>query len=145
MTLTIASPAFLLRAADDPKDAVLQADAAYTKAKINGDLGALDRIVASDYMGVNQWGGFIGTKQQLLDLYRRGYRDPASFPCVISVRLFGDTAVVNGRVSSKNLGTYMYMRTFVKRDERWQLLTMTQVLRVNWNTMQAGSFPTCQF
>ena len=41
----------------DSKAEVLKAEVAFNEAKIHNDVAALERIVADDFVEINQWGG----------------------------------------------------------------------------------------
>jgi hypothetical protein len=127
---------FLLGAQTNVKDEVLKADAAYTEAKIKGDVEALDQILADDYIGVNQWGGGVRNKQEVLELFRTGYHGEATTPSNIGVQISGDAATTYGLMNVANAWRFTFVRTFVKRHGRWQLLSMAQVLQIDPTTMK---------
>jgi hypothetical protein len=126
----------VIAAQTNAKDEVLKADAAYTEAKIKGDVAALDQILADDYIGVNQWGGGVRNKQAVLELFRTGYHDDSSIPSQIDLRISGDAATTYGLMTIANAWRYTFVRTFVKRQGRWQLLSMAQLFTIDPNTMK---------
>jgi hypothetical protein len=119
----------------DVKDEVLKTEAAFNAAKLNNDIAALDRILADEYIGVNQWGGGNRNKQETLELFK-SFQTSSLVPRGLSVRVSGDTAVVHGSMTESGTWTYSFLRTYVKRQGRWQLLSMAQIFQVNPETMK---------
>jgi SAM-dependent methyltransferase len=132
----------LATAQTGPKDEVLKVEAAFNQAKLDNDVAALDRILADDYIGINQWGG-KRDKRAALELFRT-YRTASLVPSGVSVRVSGDTATVDGIMYESNQWRFLFLRTYVKRQGRWQLLSMAQPFPVDPQTMRVtdqGSQP----
>ena len=119
----------------DPKEEVLKTEAALNDAKVHNDVAALDRILTDEYIGVNQWGGGTRNKQEVLELFRN-YHTLSLAPTGVTVRLSGDTAIVHGFMNESGAWTYSFLRTYVKRQGRWQLLSMAQIFQVDPETMK---------
>jgi ketosteroid isomerase-like protein len=116
--------------ADSPADeaAIRKLDDEFRQAKVANDTAALARIVAADYYGVNQ-NGNARNREQLIELFK-------TFPVesldvdIERLRISGDNAVVAGRQREGCRGgandcreIHVFLRTYVKREGRWQLLT----------------------
>jgi hypothetical protein len=111
----------------DSKAEVLKVETIFNEARLHGDTAALDRILAEEYLGFNHWGA-KRNKLALIELcrtWRAGSLDAAH----VTVRVFGDIAILDGMMNEANSAVpekYIFMRTYVKRQGRWQLLTSSQ-------------------
>src|SRR3989442_6705127 len=112
---------------------VLKLDNEWNEAYPRRDVSALDRIIADDWVCIDG-AGLVITKRQLLERVVAGatFFDPYKFD-EISLRMFGDAAIVTGRLSGTkrgNDGTFYleqrYTRVYVKSNDRWQSVA-TQV------------------
>jgi ketosteroid isomerase-like protein len=112
---------------------VLKLDNEWNEAYPRRDVSALDRIIADDWVCIDG-AGLVISKRQLLDRVESStaFLDPYKFD-QITLRMFGDTAIVTGRLSGTrrdNDGTFYleqrYTRVYVKRNDRWQSVA-TQV------------------
>src|ERR1039457_4808854 len=120
----------------DSRGEVLKVEAAFNEAKIHNDVTALDHILAVEYVGINQWGA-RRDKSAALQLF--GHFQTASLvPDHVSVQVSGDTANVDGIMRESSGVTqmkFLFLRTYVKRQGRWQLLSAAQTFSVNPSTM----------
>jgi hypothetical protein len=112
---------------------VLKVEAAFSEAKIHNDVAALDRILADDYIGINQW-GVRRDKQATLHLFRT-FTTTSLVPSRVSVRVSGDIAVIDGIVNESNQWKFLFLRTYVMRQGRWQLLSIVHTFAINPDTM----------
>src|ERR1039457_5800944 len=119
----------------DSKAAVLKVEAAFNEARIQSDIAAMDYIRADDYVGISQWGG-TRNKQDVLKLFQGSFKVLSLVPTGVEVRASGDTAIVCGQMNESNAWKYRFVRTYVKRQGRWQLLTSAQVFQVDPDTMK---------
>ena len=93
------------------------------------DTAALDRIYADDYTFVGD-AGMIMTKAERIAAFKSGDLKYESISIeVVSIRLFGNTAVAVTRITSKFApgskytdGKFITTATFVKIKGRWQLV-----------------------
>ncbi len=99
------------------------------RALMGGDVAALARIFADDYVQYDASGKAF-TKQEVLDNLRSG---GVRYPSIIStgrrIRVFGEMAIVHGSESDeveaegKRLPVrYLYMDVVCKRAGRWQIV-----------------------
>ena len=112
---------------------LLKLDNEWNEAYPRRDVSALDHIIADDWVCIDG-AGLVISKRQLLDRVESSaaFLDPYKFD-EITLRMFGDTAIVTGRLSGTrrdNDGTFYleqrYTRVYVKRNDRWQSVA-TQV------------------
>jgi ketosteroid isomerase-like protein len=101
------------------------------KAALSGDPEAHDRLLAADWTNINT-NGTVTTKPQLLALLKSS---PFTFLSIededVSVRIFGETAVVTGRSTRKRAGpsgeavtqAVRFTRVYAERDGRWQVVS----------------------
>jgi len=95
----------------------------------NNDTAPLDRIYADDYTFVGDT-GMIMTKAQRIAAFKSGDLKYESISHeVVSIHLFGDTAVAVTRITTKfapggkfSDGKFITTTTFVKIKGRWQLV-----------------------
>ena len=115
------------------EEQLLRLDREWNEAYPRLDVTALDRIIADDWVCIDGM-GLIITKRQLLDRVSSSpsFLDSHEFD-EISLRIFGDAAIVTGRLSGKRQGSggafhvqQRYTRVYVKRRNRWQAVA-TQV------------------
>ncbi len=101
----------------------------YTEALTKRDLAALDKIWADSYTFTNGRGEFL-TKTDRMENIKSG---ATQFDSISredeEIRIFGDTAVVTGRVvlkvvysGKKSSGPYRFINVWVKMQGRWQLV-----------------------
>jgi ketosteroid isomerase-like protein len=114
------------------EDEVLQAERAQRDAYLKRDIEATERLVSDDFVLTIPDG--VGSKGTLLAFLRNEPADPTLTLTAegVQVRVNGDTAVVVGnRVERRRSpdnnqeGTAYarYTRTYIKRQDRWQLLS----------------------
>jgi ketosteroid isomerase-like protein len=108
------------------EQALVQMERDWTAAALNQDAGALDKILADDWVGQNIAG--MVTKTEALTELKSGDNKLASETLGdMKVRVFGDTAVVTGSDDEKSSykgkdtsGHYTWTDVFVRRHGRWQ-------------------------
>ena len=112
---------------------LLKLDSEWNEAYPSRDVSAFVHIIADDWVCIDGT-GLVISKRQLLDRVESSaaFLDPYKFD-EITLRMFGDTAIVTGRLSGTrrdNDGTFYleqrYTRVYVKRNDRWQCVA-TQV------------------
>jgi ketosteroid isomerase-like protein len=131
--LVMANPGL---AQTDPKDDVLNVEAAYNQARLQSDIAALDHILADDYVGISQWGDTTRNKQDVLKLFQGSFKVLSLVPTGMEVRVNGDAAVICGQMNESNAWKYRFVRTYIRRQGRWQLLAMAQMFQVDPDTMK---------
>jgi uncharacterized protein (TIGR02246 family) len=94
------------------------------EALLRGDTTTLDQIFADDYTVVNQFGQ-VRTKAQMMSELKSGTLKYESIVEEdVSTRVYGDAAVLSGRLTSKHEGREStqarFTRVYVKRQGRWQ-------------------------
>jgi ketosteroid isomerase-like protein len=100
----------------------------WVDAVVKLDFASFDRILADDYIGINDGSVFAPTKAQYIEYVKSSKEEIISF--VIDewkVRVYGDAAVVMGSITMKMQSagkemTYQsrFTDTWVKRAGRWQ-------------------------
>jgi ketosteroid isomerase-like protein len=121
----------------DPTAEVLKVEAAFTEAKIHNDVAAIERILTDECIDINQWGA-RRDKHAMLQLFRK-FETTTLVPTKVSVRVSGEVAVIDGimnEANSANQMKFMFMRIYVRRQGRWQLLSTAQTFAMNPQTMK---------
>ena len=116
---------------DQDKEVLLKLTDEITTAKMKRDVGALDRLLADDYIFTNPAGLFADKAE-----YLEGAKaDTAVYETVNNydkvVKVYGDAAVVAGSTTVKGRydgheigGQFRFTNMFVKRQERWQCIAI---------------------
>jgi ketosteroid isomerase-like protein len=118
---------------DKAEQEIRQVEDKRREALLRSNTTALDEIFADDYIVTNQFGQ-VQTKAQMISALKSG---ELKFESVVeddvSVRVYGDAAVVTGRATSKHEGRestqVRFTRVYVKRRGHWQAVTY-QVTRI---------------
>jgi ketosteroid isomerase-like protein len=113
---------------------VKQAEEALVAARKAKDAAAFDRLVASDYAGLNQMG-----QQRNLAGFRASATNPNPVAVFtldrVDIEITGDIAIVRGAQTEQWQGGplehHLFTRIWVKRDGRWQLQSNTQFIDPN--------------
>jgi len=111
---------------------LMQMERDWSAAYLSHDVAVVDRILADDYIGTDGRGVMTNKAQEIEDARSTDANRKVLSELIddLKVRLYGDTAVVNGRstekigVNGKEL-TIQYRRTdvFVRRSGRWQCVS----------------------
>jgi precorrin-6B methylase 2 len=97
--------------------------------------------VADDFVGINQ----LGERRNKQALLHTSFGMSSLVSTRVSVRVTGDTATIDGIMNESNAQIFLFLRTYVKREGRWQLLSTAQAFPVDPNTMKVvdlGASPT---
>ncbi len=106
---------------------LMQMERDWAKATVNRDASALDRIEADDYIFTDADGSLVTKKQDIADITSGNLTAESINVDEMKVRVFGDTAVVTGRITTKGQykgkdisGQYRFTDMFLKRNGKWQ-------------------------
>jgi len=101
----------------------------YTEALTKRDLAALDKIWAEDYTFTNGHGEFLTKKDRMENIKSGATQFDSISREDEEIRLFGNTAVVTGRVVLKVIysgkessGPYRFINVWAKMQGPWQLV-----------------------
>ena len=114
---------------DNDEQQILALHVAGDRALMSADLAVLAQIFADDYVQYNEAGKAF-TKQDVLESFRSGV---IRYPSIVStgrqIRVFGDTAIVNGAESDevesdgKRFSVrYVYLDVLRKQNGEWKLV-----------------------
>ena len=117
---------------------LMQMERDWSKAGLNKDAAALDRIVADDWTAIDFQGKTETKAQSLADL-KSGSSSVQSIELgEMKVRVFGNTAVVTGSDTEKSTykgkdssGKYVWMDVFVNRNGKWQAVASESTKAAN--------------
>ena len=114
------------------EQALMQMERDWSAAYLSHDTAVVARILADDYLGTDGRGVMTDKAQEIEDARAADANRKvlSEFIDDMKVRLYGDTAIVNGRttekleINGKEL-TIQYRRTdvFVQRNGRWQCVS----------------------
>ena len=117
--------------------AIIQMEKDWVQAALKKDAGAMDRIIADDWVGI-AFDGTTLTKGAVLNDLKSGTTVSHTIELgPLKVRVYGDTAIVNGSSTETSTwqgkdtsGHYMLVDVFVNRNGRWQVVS-SQVTKTN--------------
>ena len=102
-------------------------------AAVKADTATLERMTADDYTFINRRGQLLTKADTMSRLKSGDIKLTANDVSDLKVRVYGNTAVVNGRVDVKGTmagkdssGPVLFTRVYVKKDGRWQSVAFQQ-------------------
>lgn len=112
---------------DGVEQAVLRVTQEWLDADERQDRAALDKIIASDFLGTAPRGRTVYKRDIIPAEGTTGGHSLGISGQDIKVRVFGDTAIVTGRGVAKTKeraeqGELRFTVVFVKRSDRWQMV-----------------------
>jgi len=111
---------------------LMQMERDWSAAYLSHDVSVVDRLLADDFIGTDGRGIMTDKKQELEDARSENPNRKVLSEAIddLKVRIYGDTAIVNGRTTEKIQSggkefVIQYRRTdvFVKRNGRWQCVS----------------------
>ena len=113
------------------EDSVKALEQARGQALMQGDTVALSRMTAAEFNELNRFGGVRSRESNMRDV-ASGMLHILTFRLdSLDVRIYGDVAVLQGITDNSGTmggmpfaGRIRYTRVFVRRDGRWQAITM---------------------
>jgi hypothetical protein len=134
LTLTVRAAGLAAQGAPaTPEDSVRAAEEARGQALLSADTVALSRLVAAEFTEVSRLGTLRTKADNIRDIASGELKLTSVRYDSLTVRMYGDVAVLQG--IADNTGTFRgfpfrgkirYTRVFVRRDGRWQAVTMQQ-------------------
>ncbi len=122
--------------ADAAGEDVLRRDEEMAKAVVAGDVAMLADIYAEEYVYVGSDGRQISRAERLAAFRTGALRYLSTNHTGTTVRVYGDTAVVQGRTHSSVVargrqikGDFQYVGIWVRRNGRWRIV-LTQATRI---------------
>jgi ketosteroid isomerase-like protein len=120
-------------AAQSVEDQIKKLETERAASIVKGDIAALAAQTSDDYTLINM-NGAVSTKTQMVDGFKSGQnkltKDEVSD---MKVRMYGDTAVVTGKVSAAGMmggkdatGDVMFTRVWVKKAGKWICVSLQQ-------------------
>ena len=109
---------------------LLQLERDWEQANAKNDLAALDRILAPEFVNTDS-DGRLRTRAEVMAARKSGAVKFTAFTQDdYNVHLFGDTAIVTGRMTIRGIrdgkdysGQERFTDVFVRRDGRWQAVS----------------------
>jgi len=123
------------RLAAQAEDSVRALEIKRGEALLKADTATLSRMMASEFVEVSRLGAIRTGADNLRDIGSGVLKLTLVKYDSLNVRIYGDVAVLRG--IADNTGTFRgfpfsgrirYTRVFVKRDGRWQAVTMQQTV-----------------
>lgn len=117
---------------NSPEQELVNLERQKDEAILRADKAALERLYSDDYLKVNSVGRIVNKKGSIEFFARHGIVFESYSSEEISVRIYGDTAVVNGIYkyrTSRARGfrgddsfRYRYTNIYIKRSSGWQIV-----------------------
>jgi ketosteroid isomerase-like protein len=101
------------------------------QAFVSGDTAVLDMILAEGFIFTDPQGPPIGKSQWMLGLETGRFRFESVEIENLDVKIFGDTALANGRIKIRAAvngsynGSFHYTDVYVKQDGHWNAILST--------------------
>ena len=112
------------------EDEIRQIESDWGEAFERGDMAALDRLMADDYILTDPLGNVRSKAESLAAIQTNELRFESTESDNVKVRVVGDTAVVTGRSTFRGrykgwpmTGRYQYTDVLVKRSGSWQAIS----------------------
>ncbi len=107
------------------EEELLKLEREWLDAEARGDVTTLNRLFADDFIG-SGFGNAILSKEDVIPREDTGAnRLPKSSLKEATVRVFGDTAVVMGRVAAEDPNQptqFRFTKVYIKRQNSWQVV-----------------------
>ena len=114
-----------------PEDSVRALEEARGQALLRGDTVAISRMTASEFNELTRFGTLRSRADNLRDVGSGMLKLTSVKFDSLSVRIYGDVAILQGITDNEGTmggvafsGRIRYTRVFVRRDGRWQAVTM---------------------
>jgi len=128
----LAGPALSAQGAG-AEDSVRAAEQARREALLKADTVALSRLVADEFVEISRLGQIRTRADNIRDIASGDLKLTSVRYDSLVVRIYGDVAVLRGIADNTGSfrgfpfsGRIRYTRVFVRRDGRWQAVTMQQ-------------------
>jgi ketosteroid isomerase-like protein len=111
---------------------ILDSERQWAESVATGDISAIKRILADDFIGVDPKGRLYA-KQQMIDETRNAPKYFVSNRLNdVKVRFYGSTAVVQGSETwekhSGERGRFVWTDTWLRRNGRWQIVAAEDLI-----------------
>jgi ketosteroid isomerase-like protein len=113
---------------------IKESEAQWAEADVKGDVAAVERILAADFVGVAPDGTFYDKAEEIKNTHEDNGNTLSNHVNEVKVRFFGDTAVAQGsetwerRTGEPKKGSYVWTDTWVKRNGKWQIVSAEDLL-----------------
>lgn len=121
----------------DAEQQIMQLEKEGREATLKNDVEANDRLLADNWININP-DGSVTTKARLMELLKTSpFKIMSIENDEVTVRVYGEAAVVTGRSTSKRAGQsageivtrqVRFTRVYAKRDGRWQVVSAQNTL-----------------
>jgi ketosteroid isomerase-like protein len=113
---------------------IKESEAQWAEADVKGDIAAVGRILADDFVGVAPDGTLYDKAEEIKNTREDNGNTLSNHVNEVKVRFFGDTAVAQGtetwerRSGDPKKGSYVWTDTWVKRNGKWQIVAAEDLL-----------------
>ena len=130
LAFTVAASALALGQGGNVEQSLKALTEQARQAALKGDVTAVDKLLADDFIGINPVGE-TNTKADVLELFKSGKLKYDAFEISdMKVRVYGETALVNASANVKGhlgdidiSGQFRAVRVWVKRKGQWQTVS----------------------
>jgi ketosteroid isomerase-like protein len=112
---------------------IKESESQWAQAGVTGDTALIQRIVADDFIGVEPDGSFYKKPEAVAEAREGKEIYISNKLTTVNVRFYGDTAVAQGsetwerRTGKPKRGSYVWTDTWVKRNNKWQIVAAEDV------------------
>jgi ketosteroid isomerase-like protein len=132
-TLTAAPARAQMGGAPSVEEQIKKMEKDRAAAVVKADIATLEGLTSDDYVLINA-NGQVSNKAETMSMIKTGkIKLTANEVSDLSVRVYGDTAVVTGKSTAKGSingielkGPVMFTRVYVKKNGKWQSVSFQQ-------------------
>jgi ketosteroid isomerase-like protein len=130
------TPTAKANGSNNTEQVILRLESEGREATLKNDIEANDRLLADNWVNINP-DGSVTTKAKLMELLKDGsFKIMSIDNDEVMVRVFGDTAVVTGRSTTKRAGQgsdvisrqVRFTRVYARTHGRWQVVSAHNTL-----------------
>lgn len=113
---------------------IIESERQWAESVANGDTGAIERILADDFLGVDPDGRLYDKAKMVADTRTAPNYFLSNHLNEVKVRFFGDTAVAQGsetwerRTGTPKRGRFVWTDTWIKRNGKWQIVAAEDLI-----------------
>jgi len=120
-------------AAGGTEATILQLEKELLEAALKGDVAAMQKMLADDYVAISAATGGVATKEDSIKNYQTArLRYESLTPSETKVHVYNSTTAlvtakidVKGKLGDQDLGgSYRYSRLYIKRAGKWQIVLL---------------------
>jgi ketosteroid isomerase-like protein len=111
---------------------IINSERQWAESVATGDISAIERILADDFLGVDPKGGLYNKQQMVAETRGAPKYFVSNRLNDVKVRFYGDTAIVQGSETwekrSGERGRFVWTDTWLRRNGQWQIVAAEDLI-----------------